>query len=164
MINTEYKRRSVAIYCLVVCTFMLVGCEKGEQATDQETERHIEFITVEQGTFSGVTDHRLVAVIDQSAWETLWSKHASKVLPSPEVPKVDFSADMVIAVFDGEKSTGGFSIEIVSIAETSTKRVVRVVSRIPAPDAMVTMALTQPFHIVTVKLTDKRIEFDVSSE
>lgn len=72
---------------------------------------------------------------------------------------IDFSKDMVVIAIDSEKSTGGFSIEISKIKEEKSKLLVTIESKEPKPLDMVTMALTQPIHIVKIPKTKKDIVF-----
>ena len=50
----------------------------------------------------------------------------------------------------GEKSSGGYSISIDKIEETDKNIIVTVKEKGPAPDAMVTTALTNPYTVVKI--------------
>jgi len=68
---------------------------------------------------------------------------------------------MIVAVFLGEKPTGGYKVEITAIEEDRGKGRLRVVvrERKPPAGAMVIQALTQPYHIVRVKKIDLTTTF-----
>ncbi len=68
---------------------------------------------------------------------------------------------MIVAVFSGEKRTGGFEIEIARIEQAQAARRLRVSVRVtsPAPGAMRAQALTQPYHIVTLTKIDLPVVF-----
>jgi hypothetical protein len=61
-----------------------------------------------------------------------------------------------LAVFLGEKLTGGYRSEIVSVGEDRASGQLRVVWRQikPPAGAITTQALTQPYHIVKVQKND----------
>jgi len=99
-----------------------------------------------------------VVVENQKGWEEVWSSMEGNVQPKPETPKIDFSKNTVIAVFMGMRKSGGYSVKITSIEEKD-KLVVVVKESDPPPDAMVTMALTSPYHVVVIPKTRKAIEF-----
>ena len=97
-------------------------------------------------------------VKDQKGWEEVWSSMEGNVQPKPETPKVDFEKNRVIAVFMGMRRSGGYTVKITNIEEKD-KLVVTVKESGPPPDAMVTMALTSPFHVVVIPRSDKAVEF-----
>ena len=51
-------------------------------------------------------------VANQQDWEHLWREHTSDVSTPEPVPRVDFDAEFVVAVFSGEKPTSGYAVEI----------------------------------------------------
>ncbi|MEW6295926.1 MAG: DUF4382 domain-containing protein [Candidatus Diapherotrites archaeon] len=138
--------------------------QEQEQKDEEEHGKEIDFETIEKGYNSGYKTAENLVVKDNSAWQAAWSKVKEGVSPAPELPSVDFSKEMVIAVFMGEQSTGGYSIEIDDLREQGNSIRVFVEESSPGPDEVVTLALTQPYHIVRTYLTDKNIEFVVKTE
>jgi PrcB C-terminal len=63
---------------------------------------------------------------------------------------VDFDREMVVGIFLGEKSTGGYEVEIVRAEQRDSSLYFYYREKAPPPGAMVTQALTQPFHLVRV--------------
>jgi hypothetical protein len=63
---------------------------------------------------------------------------------------MDFSNEIVVAVFLGEKPTGGHAIEITRMERSDDRLLVSFIERRPQPGGVVTQAFTQPFHIVKV--------------
>ena len=102
-------------------------------------------VTVGQGSSSGIQEPRAVIVRSADEWQTLWKSHAGVQAP----PAVDFSKDMVAAVFLGTRPTGGYSVAIAGARREKDVLIVEYVERVPAADALVTQVLTSPFHIVT---------------
>ena len=105
------------------------------------------------------------AVFDVLFHETdfcqFWAKHKSNTFPVPDCPDVDFDENMVIDLFRGMKSTGGYSIEVTAVEDHESQVVIRTKTTDPPLDAMVTSALTQPFHIIYAKKNLKPVCFDV---
>jgi hypothetical protein len=122
-------------------------------AENMSSVEQVSFVNLDNGFRSGVREPKFVVIKTVNDLKELWSSHVSGSIPSKALPSVDFQKEMVVAVFLGEKATGGYSVEITKIEETRQKRVLTVSIREskPAPDAMVTQALTQPFHIVKLK-------------
>ena len=79
---------------------------------------------------------------------------------SPESFKnIDLANNMVIVASMGEKSSGGYSIEITNIAENESGIRVEIIETSPGSSCMTTMALTSPAHIVEYKKSEKPVTF-----
>ncbi|MGH7844428.1 MAG: protease complex subunit PrcB family protein [Candidatus Binatia bacterium] len=119
------------------------------------------FVTVDKGFNSGVRGRKLLALKTEKEWRELWETHESITTPPKPVPLVDFEREMIVVAFSGEKPSGGHGIAIVKIEEDTAKRELRVTFRETRPPAgaMVTGALTQPYHIVKLKTTDLPVTF-----
>ena len=111
--------------------------------------------TVAQGPMSGVVDPREVVVRSSSEWEALWKSHAG---PQP-APAVDFSSNMVTAVFLGTRPTGGYRVEILSTHLENDALVIEYAERAPNADAIVAPVLTSPFHIVKLPRFSGQVRF-----
>ena len=99
---------------------------------------------------------------DAESWETFWNRYCMVITGEGEKlppPDVDFSTHMLIGVFSGEKPTGGYGISIQRVLESTKTLVVEYVEKSPAPDAIVTLALTYPCHIISVPRSEKSVEF-----
>lgn len=83
---------------------------------------------------------------------------------APPLPKIDFQHEIVIAVFQGEKPTGGYKIEITKMVESDKNLIVYVETTSPCHNEEVTEALTYPCHIVKTKMTNKEVIFKVSKK
>jgi hypothetical protein len=105
------------------------------------------------------TQPKRIVVKDPKEWETVWSAMTGNRSPKPETPQIDFGIHMIIAVFMGERSTGGYSVAITDIADLNGKRVVTLKTQNPPPDAVLTQALTSPYHVVLVPKTSLPVGF-----
>lgn len=115
----------------------------------------IAFETFLNGQNSGqvASDPVAFKIETQSQWTELWSTHQSVVFPTTAPPAFSFDGQILIAVFDREQSTGGFAIEVQTIARSESGIVVEVVRTVPGLGCAVTQALTQPFDIVSIAAT-----------
>lgn len=126
---------------------------------------NIDFTTIARGTNSGYQGASQMVIDNSEQWINFWQQHTSNAEPPPPVPQVDFSRDSIVAVFAGEKPTGGYSIEILS-AETSGSQIqersviaITVQHCQPEPGDFVTEALTYPYHIIRIPKIDGRVVF-----
>ncbi|MGN6720357.1 MAG: protease complex subunit PrcB family protein [Candidatus Binatia bacterium] len=117
---------------------------------NKSTDR-VSFKTIAKGVHSGVREPSQIAVRSQREWQKLWRQHTStSTVPAP-LPVVDFDKEIVVAVFLGEKSSGGYGVEISSAEVVGRSLTVFVKETSPKPGAIVTQAINQPFHIVRIE-------------
>ena len=141
-----------------VLHFSMAACALS-QAAGQSPD--VPFVTVDRGFNSGIRERKLLVIKTEKEWKDLWQAHTAITTPPKSLPAVDFEKEMIVAVFSGEKPSGGHGIEILKIEEDSAKPEVRVTFREMKPPAggMVTAALTQPYHIVKLKKVDLPVVF-----
>ena len=129
------------------------------RVTEPQPSIEKEFNTIEQGYHSGHTERKNYVVKDEAAWNTLWVKVIDGRLPIVGPADVDFQKDMLIGVFMGEQSSGGYEIKVSEILERKNTLDVYVAEKQPGPGEGTTTALSQPYHIVRTKTTDKDVKF-----
>lgn len=121
--------------------------------TEIKVADNIPFQTIDKGTYSNIDNNQFLVIKDSgdlnSTWEGL----------DGEFPEIDFEEYILIAVFQGQKPSGGYSIEIAVIEEFSDFIQVGVVEKSPGDGCAVTEALTSPYHIVQIEQTEKPIRF-----
>lgn len=114
-----------------------------------------------RGTYSGVEKAGERVIEDAETWEKVWKQVHATVSPKPKLPAVDFEKQVVLAVFQGQQSTGGHSIRIVSVKEAGDVTRVTVERRSPGPGAITTQALTQPYDMLVVDKPAQPVKFVV---
>jgi len=127
----------------------------------------IDFTTIAQGADSGYQSASQTVIDNKERWINLWQQHTSDTEPPIPVPQVDFTSYNVVAVFAGEKSTGGYSVEILTVETRNfqTKNlpslVIVVEYRQPQPEDFVTEAMTYPYHMIKIPQIDvKNVVFE----
>lgn len=96
------------------------------------------------GAYGGANtaSHRLLN--DAAAWNAFW-REVGRDAPRP----LDAARERAVAIFIGERRTGGYAVEILSTAARDGNLVVTYRENTPPPGVMVTQALTAPW-VVTV--------------
>ena len=74
----------------------------------------------------------------------------SQLVPGATAP----SGRVLVAALQGQRNTGGYSIQIVAIERNGDQLVVHATFVVPAPGAMVTQVLTSPAHVVSIAAAD----------
>jgi len=141
-------------------SLQIAGLEqKAAQAGDTEVSIQNRW----SGSYCGVRTAGERVIRDADAWKSLWGQVGRIRKPAPAPPEVDFSKQVALAVFMGQRNSGGYSIRITSVRDTDQEVVVQVKRTSPPPGAMVTMALTQPYDIVTIARSGKPIKFETAA-
>ncbi len=115
--------------------------------------------TIDKGFHSGVREPLEVVIRDEQEWAALWSRHASGRRPVPSPPPIDFSAEMVVGLFLGQKSTGGHSVEITRAEMDGSNLRFYYRESSPPPGAIVPQVLTQPYHLVRLSRSEAKPVF-----
>lgn len=132
---------------------------------DQETPSNtVAFETLEKSWNSGIAEPFETVIRAQATWEQFWANLHSTDIPTPSLPEVDFTENMVIGVGLGNKPSGGYSVEIKDIIMKDDKLVINAVEQQPGQNCMTTMAITQPYHLVTVEQSDLPVQFNRQTE
>jgi hypothetical protein len=79
-----------------------------------------------------------------------WRATLTRLVDGAEVP----TGRVAVAAFQGQQTSGGFSIHIERIERSGDQLLVHAKFSEPAPGSMNTMALTSPVHIVSIAASD----------
>lgn len=113
-----------------------------------------------QGQHSGFHEPAEFIVLDEASWHSLWSQRLEG-----RPPPVDFTRDMVLGVALGERPTGGYAVRIERVEREADGTLnVEVREILPPEGALLTQALTQPYHFVRLRRVDGQVTFRLASE
>src|SRR3954466_2978703 len=85
--------------------------------------------TIDSGITSNMDGGRQATARSVEDWSKLWTLHAGERTR----PAVDFTKEIVVAVFMGTRPTGGFSVQIVRVRQEGPALVVSYTETRPAP-------------------------------
>ncbi len=128
---------------------LLTGCRQEYTGTE------IRFEPLSKDFYCSLEDERNVAVHDRDSLDDLL---ASAGLGLQQ--EIDFDRSAVIAVFMGQRPTGGYDIEIKRIVESNDKILVYFETTEPSEDEMTAQVITSPYHMVKIDLTEKEVVFE----
>jgi len=146
-----------AVLLVTICLGALVFYKWQGGQTAQPLELSFETISHESGLYSRYENHEYLVTENSEEWERIWS------LAMPEwslLPEIDFSTHLVIAVFMGERLSGGHEILIEQIIDTENEIIVDVKETYPGRIG-VTLLVTWPRHIIKIERVQKPIVFEV---
>ena len=107
---------------------------------------------------SGIREPTRIVARTSREWLVVWARHVQSI-GAVVPPPVDFSREMVVGVFMGERETGGYQIEIIEVERTASALRVHYRTRSPEPGALLTQALTQPFHLIRLARDESPLTF-----
>lgn len=116
----------------------------------------VAFKTIVSDTFSNIESPREVVIKDAAAWSALWAEHSKTRIAAPEV---DFSRNMLVAVFQGSGNPGCGSFDVVHVGSKDGKLLVEYEIRDMSPVAICLAAVTQPMRVALVPKVDAQVEF-----
>jgi len=145
----------------VLLSIFSIGCSNSFNSTSTSQS-----VVISEGAWSNIDEQRLAVIRDNAAFDALWSEHSpgSPGLDGiPPKPDVDFNIDQLLALFLGERNTGGYSINIESVVELDTQVTINVLEQVPGAGCVVTTALTQPYQFIIMSKIDKPVIFQIQS-
>lgn len=85
--------------------------------------------------------------------------------PNARVSKPEFRVTQargatIVTILAGEKPTGGYAVEVITVERAGNTCTVRYKVEAPAPDAMVTQALTYPATAIRISPPCSEIKLD----
>ena len=99
------------------------------------------------------------AIADPALWADLWAALTANQADPPARPEVDFDEETVVVLLLGERRTGGYAVRIDRVHDRRSEVEVVVDVQRPAPGDMVTQALTSPYFIAAIPVTDEPVVF-----
>lgn len=116
-----------------------------------------ELVRTEENT--GVSDRRRVVIRTQEEWQTFWAELYSRRSEPPLLPAVNFANEMVLVASAGQKSTGGYTIDIRELYTHAGELFAIVLETSPGSGCVLTTALTAPVVVMRVPRSDGPVHF-----
>lgn len=135
-------------FTLGLLAFVMVAC-KINVVNHIAVDNAITFEILKQEAYGGREKESTMVITSESQLVSLYNE-----LGWSDMPDVNFEKNSVVALFMGQKSTGGYSIGIKSITVEDKTATIKVMETTPQ-GGNVTMALTSPYCIALIPKTDK---------
>jgi hypothetical protein len=119
----------------------------------------IAFETIAGDIHSGIAEGKTAVVKDAATFTKLWAEHGKFRIPPPDAPQVDFSRQMVLAVFDGARPNGCHSMAVTHVGSAGDRIVVDYQEFDRSAGSVCTQALVEPMQMVVVERSDAPVEF-----
>ena len=142
--------------CIVLATsfILLSGPNLGFPSSTR-----VPFEEIDKWWVSGYESRDNLTISDDETWETLWTEMESIHSHPADLPKINFTRELIIAVFQGERGSSGYSTNITRIIMTDTSYVVYVDEIHPGESCVLLAVMTYPYHII--KISDLPLDLPV---
>lgn len=134
---------------------VLAACRRdpglGPQDPPHGSHGDAQVLRMLEGTVSGIETDGVFVCRDAESLQRFWAEHTRLQLPTPPAPEVNFEGLCVVAVFCGDRPSGGYGVTIEAVKPDGVDGM-RVIARETKPEpgsAQVTM-MTRPFELVAV--------------
>lgn len=134
-----------------------------ENFTQTPMSSPISFETLDRGNYAGISQPFARTIEDEESWEVFWNELYGHQIPIPPVREIDFSQKAIVAVGLGERNSGGYGIEIESVAIEEGTLAIHY-RETTNTCGVVTMAFTQPYHLAIVDRVDLPVRFFRNTE
>jgi hypothetical protein len=102
-----------------------------------------------------------LVVRDEAAFALVWAEiHSLSIQPSPPVPAIDWTREMVLVVSLGQLPTTGYWVEIESVLMEKTGLTVEYVAKLASRQCSWSTAITYATDIVRVPRTTGPVRFE----
>lgn len=156
-------KKLTLLIAVVVIGGIYLFLSKNQIPNSNTTGESIPFENIEKNSQSGgtITNKENFIIVEQEEWSRLWNLLTDRIFPKPELPTVDFEKESLIAVFQGQKGSGGYSIEIIEVQKIGNMITIFINESEPGSSCNTTSAMSEPYHII--KLPNPGItEADIS--
>ncbi len=121
---------------------------------------NVSVVMLAQGDSSAIEDARTIVVRDDAAWADLWTEHTSNRIPPPARPTVDFTTDMVVAVWRGLQPSPANGLQHGGTNSDAFGYVVSHIETDTTGSCVFPTVVTQPYFILSVPRIVGSVRFD----
>jgi hypothetical protein len=131
-------------FACALCVLGLSACDTPTQPSET-----LPLTRISQGSFSRFETSQRLVVTSQAQLAQVWAAvfGGPTQLP-PEMPKIDFSQEMVVVAAAGRRASGDLMIAVESASATGCQAAVTIVSTTLAPSCVTLPVVTTPYDVV----------------
>lgn len=124
------------------------NCKKNTVGVEENASKQLLFEVLNESAYQGRENESSEIIKDNGNLKALYQS-----INIENVPIVDFTKQRVVALFLGQRNSGGYAIKVKNVTEKNGKIYIDVEKLGPKPGENVTMAMTNPYTIVKINST-----------
>lgn len=129
----------------IIAIIVSCNCKKSTVTEENKTHKKPLFEVLSESAYQGRDNETFEIIKDNASLKELY-----KSINNENVPTIDFENNRVVALFLGQRSSGGYAIKVKNITEKENKIFVDIERIAPKPGENATMAITNPYSIVKI--------------
>ena len=136
----------------IIIMLVSCNCKKATVEEDNTKSRQPLFEALSESQYQGREEEAFEVINDDTSLKALYQS-----INNEDIPKIDFAKQRVVAVFLGQRNSGGYAIKIKNVTEKDNKVYIEVEKINPQPGQNATMAITNPYSIAKINSTKEII-------
>ena len=149
------------LFPLLFAFIVLSSCATSSNSNIEDDEEgnnlNVKFKVLLDGSFSNISLPNQLVIKNSKDWVRLLKIHGN--INGIKKKNINFDDNIVIAIFAGQQPSGGYSLNITNMKRIDDNLFVTVNFHEPSQNEKVSLALTQPFLILSTKKVDGKIVF-----
>jgi len=129
----------------IIAMIVSCNCKKATVGEEKGSSKQPMFEVLSESAYQGREEESSEIVKDNAGLKALYQS-----VNIESVPTIDFAQHRVLALFLGQRSSGGHAIKVKNVTEKDNKVYVEVEKLGPKPGENATMAITNPYTIVKI--------------
>ncbi|MCX8166822.1 MAG: protease complex subunit PrcB family protein [Candidatus Micrarchaeota archaeon] len=113
--------------------------------------------TITSGYYSRITERKFYLIPISQEMENVWREMFPDPAERPQMPEIDFSTYNVLAVYDGQRRCGGYSMVLENVEESEKEIRIKVKTLAPGKNCLCATVITYPYIIIGISKSDKNI-------
>jgi len=149
-------RRFLLFVLLFSSVELFSACSEAVLGAGQQQSEAIAFRTIGKGSLrADDIPPQQIVFLSKESWRLFWKQYGLE-----ETPAIDFTDDMVVAIFLGEKPNAGYNLEIQKVAlRAAGGAEVEFMEYLPNPDSEYAAVLVYPHDVVIFQRVEGEILF-----
>jgi len=117
---------------------------------EPSTPGPVAFSVLAEGTNASISEKPVnYRITEAEEFAAMWDMLGR----SDVIPRVDFKKQEVLAVFDGERATSGYTIGVQQVTNTEDTRIVEIAHTVPGEGCITAQSVTYPYVLIVVPKT-----------
>ena len=162
MANKNLIIRTIVLITATVFFIILAITGTIKNNVNQE-EKFIEisFQKIAEGPYGNINQKQTKIIKSSVEWADFWTE----MFPTQMIASaLNFIDKIVIAILQGQKPTGGYSIKIEKILDKEDYIEIIIKETLPEENCFLTQFITSPYFIATMKKSNKPLKFVIQEE
>ncbi|HYK00802.1 MAG TPA: protease complex subunit PrcB family protein [Thermoanaerobaculia bacterium] len=135
------------LFAAFATLFVASACAGAGAAATSTGDAAPGFRTVSNAAYAERTEPGSVVALDEAAYRNAWDS----MIGAGEARAIDFTTETAVLLFGGERSTGGYSVEVRGVTLEGDTLVVDGGVQGPPAGSITTQALTSPYAVIAVQ-------------